>query len=396
MINLLPRDNWEYSLVDLVHGLAASAGRREQPEKIHIAQLGGCIPVNSGRAGLVAAIKALDLPPGACVGVPLYCCPIVFSAISSAGCTMRFIDIEPDTFCMSPQDLTRKRQGIDAVIAVHMFGNICDIGKLREVIRDIPIIEDCAQALGSKIGARMAGSLGTVSFFSFRSGKYLSAGEGGALFTDDPRIESRIIELIGDMPVPTRVEEFSHIVKIYIKSKLRRKPLYGLVGHLLWDVYNRKFSSEDNSDILLMQIHLADLKLIKKRLFFLNEYIDKQRSNAEIYSTVMELDPAMLCTEKPGTFYNRCYFPITFSSREQRDFMATHLLGRGIDTMKFIDDVVKVAERHYGYRGGCPVSEQLSKSVLVIPNYHTLGKTDVQRVADIVSQGWKDSSKSAS
>src|SRR3972149_2773806 len=136
MRGLVPRDLWEHGFGDLIHSLAVAMSPRMKDKDLHIHELGKCIPVRSGRAALVTAIRALNLPPGAYIGVPLFCCPVVFKAISMAGCNARFIDIDPETFCMSPEDLSTKRSRIDAVIAVHMFGNLCDMTGLREEAKD--------------------------------------------------------------------------------------------------------------------------------------------------------------------------------------------------------------------------------------------------------------------
>ncbi len=198
---------------DIIRGMVAALRPRETSGMLYIPGLGNCIPARSARAAIVAAIKALDLPPGARIGVPLYCCPVVFKAIKAAGCTARFIDVEYSTYCMSAEDLSAKRAQVDAVIAVHMFGNLCDMPSLQEAAQGKPIIEDCAQSLGSKLDGRMAGSFGTIAAFSFRSGKYLSVGEGGALFSRDADIRSRLSQLISEMPVPGRAEECVHVAE---------------------------------------------------------------------------------------------------------------------------------------------------------------------------------------
>ena len=192
MIGLIPGEHWEHRFSDLLRGFAAAMGPKKQHETPYIPGIGKLIPVRSGRAALVAALRALNLPPGARVGAPLYCCPVVFKAIVAAGCTAHFIDIDPATYCMSAEDLLAKRSQVDAVIAVHMFGNLCDMPSLQQAAQGKPIIEDCAQSLGSKLDGRMAGSFGTIAVFSFRSGKYLSVGEGGALYSSDADLRLRL------------------------------------------------------------------------------------------------------------------------------------------------------------------------------------------------------------
>ena len=202
MIGLLPTENWEYKVSDIFRGLAAALGPSSTNGMLSLPGLGSCIPARSARSGIIVALKALNLRPNARIGVPLYCCPVVFKAIQEAGCTARFIDVELATACMSPEDLYKKRSEIDAVIAVHMFGHLCDMPRLQEAAQGIPIIEDCAQSLGSKLDGRMAGSFGAIAAFSFRSGKYLSVGEGGAVYAGHEDIRTRLSQLISEMPAP--------------------------------------------------------------------------------------------------------------------------------------------------------------------------------------------------
>src|SRR5579859_4285598 len=162
MLSLIPNEHWDYSLSDAARGFAGVVSRQAAKwnSSILIPELGPCIPVRSARAAIVVALKALSLPSGASIGVPLYCCPVVFSAIKSAGHRAVFIDVDPATYCISAKDLEGKSADLDAVIAVHMFGNMCDIPAIRLAAPGKPIIEDCAQALGSCIEGKIAGSFG--------------------------------------------------------------------------------------------------------------------------------------------------------------------------------------------------------------------------------------------
>jgi perosamine synthetase len=394
MLGLLPTENWEYKFSDIIRGLAAGLRPREINEMLFIPGLGSCIPARSARAGLSAAIKALNLPAGARIGVPLYCCPVVFKAIKVAGCTPCFIDINHTTFCMSAEDLFTKRSQVDAIIAVHMFGNMCDMPRLQEAAQGKPIIEDCAQSLGSKLDGRMAGSFGTIAAFSFRSGKYLSVGEGGALFSNHADIRSRLSQLTAEMPTPGRAEESVHVAVTYIRSMLRSKPLYGVVGYPLWAIYNKKVDYSAKSPIVMSQIYRADLAITKKRLAFLDPAIEAQRANADFYSSTLNLDLSMLCSEKPGTFYNRYLYPITFPSSEHRELMAAYLHNHQIGTMQPYKDIAEVAATHYGYSDDCPVAEQVAKRVLIIPSYYSLKKGEVQRIANCLNAGWAEITKS--
>lgn len=388
MLDLLPRDRWEHHIGDTCRALAAVFAARSNDELFLLPGLGNCIPVRSGRAALFAAIKALKLRPGAKIGVPLYCCPVVFRAIELAGCVARFIDVDADTFCMSATDFAAKHSELDAVIPVHMFGNLCDIPHLQVAAPNIPIIEDCAQSLGSELAGRMAGSFGDISVFSFRSGKYLSVGKGGALFSSNADTCSSLAEFIATLPAPTFVEEMLHVAKTYAKSWLRSKPLYGMIGYRLWQCLNRKWNLSANSGVALGKIYKADLALTKLRLPQLGAAIQAHRTNANSYSQNLASDPGMLCLEPSNCFYNRLQYPITFPSGQCRDAMFAYLLEQGIDTTKYLDDVVEIATNVYGYTAGCPVSEQLANRVLIIPNYHGLRHKDVQRITECINEKW--------
>lgn len=388
MLSLLPTEHWDYGFKDLIRSIGPAMTVRKTFGTINLPGIGECITSRSARAALITALQVLQLPPDSCIAVPLYCCPVVFKAIHEAGYKIRFIDILPNTFCISPEDLFSKRKDFDAVVAVHMFGNLCEMHKLKEAAGVKPIIEDCAQSLGSKFQNRMTGSFGTVSFFSFRSGKFLSVGEGGALFSTNPSILEKISQKINDLPTPPIIDEFSHILLTYMRSKLRRPPLYGLLGYPVWKHYNKNTDYSAKSPIVLSKIFHSDYITASLRVPHLDSLIKTQRANADFYIRNLHFPPSMLCFEERDTFYNRYLFPIIFPSILHRDHMAAFLLKRRIATSKPYSDVVQIAVAHYGYTGDCPVSEQVSDQILVIPSHHSLKNEDVQRIARYLNEGW--------
>jgi perosamine synthetase len=388
MINLLPTEYWEYSLLDGFKALASALVSKRSTRSVQLPGLGACIPTRSGRAGIVAAIRALDLPSGSGVGVPLYCCPVVFKAIKTAGYIPRFIDIEPETYCMSPGDLAAKASKIAAVIAVHMFGNVCRMSDLKNAAQGKPIIEDCAQSIGSRFEGNMTGSLGSIGVFSFRSGKYLSVGEGGALYTDNQDMYSRLSQMVSEMPVPKLSEECTHVAATYLRSILRRRPLYGVIGRQLWSFYNKKVDYSAKSPLILNQTYKSDLSITARRLRWLTSAIEQQRENADFYFHNMKMDPQMLCSEKPGSYYNRYLFPIVFRSSDQRDLMANYLFNRGIGAIKPYCDIADVAAGYYGYKGDCPKAEEIARCVVAIPSSYSLKARDLWRVVKSVNAGW--------
>lgn len=389
MFTFLPNEHWDYDALDAIRELrTAFFSPRANEHGIHIPGLGLCRAVRSGRAAIVVALKALGLSPGASVGVPLYCCPVVFKAIKAAGCVPRFIDVEPETYCLSVADLAAKKAEVEAVLLVHMFGNLCDMPALREAAPGKPFIEDCAQALGSELNTHMAGSFSEIAVFSFRSGKYLSVGEGAALYCGDNDLDRRISEIIAALAIPGRIEECMHVGATYFRSSLRSRPLWGLLGTRLWEAYSATVSYASQSPLMLAQIYETDRHLAQRRLSQLRVWIDKQRSNAHYYEQHLSVDTKMLCRETPGAFFNRLQYPLLFPTSRHCDEMAQHLRNNQISTGRPYRDIAAIAAKYYGYRGDCPQAEQIAKTVLVIPCNHAIKTGDVARITSCINDAW--------
>lgn len=120
------------------------------------------------------------------------------SPIVHLGATPVFVDILPDTWCLDP---VRVESAITprtkAIVAVHLYGNLCDMDALLAIgaRHGIPIIEDAAEAIGSVYRGQRAGSMGAFGAFSFHGTKTLTTGEGGMFVTDDPALFERVLTL---------------------------------------------------------------------------------------------------------------------------------------------------------------------------------------------------------
>lgn len=114
------------------------------------------------------------------------------------GATPVFVDIRPDSWCLDPDQveaaITPKTK---AIVAVHLYGNLCDMDALSEIgdRHGIPVIEDAAEAIGSQWHGRRAGSLGRFGVFSFHGTKTLTTGEGGMFVTNDSQLYEHVLTL---------------------------------------------------------------------------------------------------------------------------------------------------------------------------------------------------------
>ena len=107
-----------------------------------------------------------------------------------------FVDVLPDTWCIGPEKaeaaITPKTK---AIIAVHLYGNLCDMDALLDIGHryGIPIIEDPAEAIGSIYHGKRAGSMGIFGTFSFHGTKTITTGEGGMFVTNDDAIYEKVL-----------------------------------------------------------------------------------------------------------------------------------------------------------------------------------------------------------
>ena len=109
-----------------------------------------------------------------------------------------FVDIRADSWCLDSDKVESAiTPRTKAIIAVHLYGNLCDMNRLLAIgsRHGIPVIEDAAEAIGSVYGGRRAGSLGKFATFSFHGTKTVTTGEGGMFVTDDPDLYERVLTL---------------------------------------------------------------------------------------------------------------------------------------------------------------------------------------------------------
>jgi len=118
--------------------------------------------------------------------------------ITYLGAKPVFVDILPDTWCLDPQ---RVREAITpktrAIIAVHLYGNLCEMDELMVIGEQhgIPVIEDAAEAIGSVYRGKRAGSMGKFGVFSFHGTKTITTGEGGMFVTNDANLYEHVLTL---------------------------------------------------------------------------------------------------------------------------------------------------------------------------------------------------------
>jgi dTDP-4-amino-4,6-dideoxygalactose transaminase len=152
------------------------------------------IAVNSGTAALQAALYALDIKSGDEVLLPSFTFVATANSVVSVGAKPVFVDIRRDNYTMDPEDLRKKiTKKTKAIIPVHLYGNVAYMNEISEIAKNIPIIEDAAQSMGSTYEGKQTGTFSELGCFSLYAAKVMTSGEGGVITTSSEKIRDKLL-----------------------------------------------------------------------------------------------------------------------------------------------------------------------------------------------------------
>jgi dTDP-4-amino-4,6-dideoxygalactose transaminase len=154
------------------------------------------IAVNSGTAALQASLYALDIKMGDEVLIPSFTFVATANSVMSTGAKPVFVDILKENYTIDPQDLKKKiTKKTKAIIPVHIYGNIADVDLISEIAKkyNIPVIEDCAQSLGSTYKEKHAGTFFDLGCWSMYPAKVMTSGEGGFIATNNKELRNKLL-----------------------------------------------------------------------------------------------------------------------------------------------------------------------------------------------------------
>jgi dTDP-4-amino-4,6-dideoxygalactose transaminase len=190
------------AFVRLLHSSAYTLGvevERFEAAFADYCEVEHCVGVGSGTAALALTLEAYGVGPGDEVIVPAHTFIASALAVAHVGATPVLCDVQEGTGLIDP-DAARAAVSARtaAIIAVHLYGQTCDMDALRGFAKPqgLLVLEDAAQAHGARYRSRRAGSLGAAGAFSFYPSKNLGAlGDGGAVCTDDAVLAARLRRL---------------------------------------------------------------------------------------------------------------------------------------------------------------------------------------------------------
>ena len=320
-----------------------------------------CIAFNSGTSAGHAALLAININSGEVI-VPS------FTFISTANWPLmvnakpKFVDIEEENFGLNPERVKSEiTKNTKAIIPIHYGGLPCKIIEINRIARNkkIPLIEDCAEAFGTKIKGVSVGTFGQMSIFSFAPNKILTTGEGGAICTDSRKIFEKL-QLIR-----------SHgrlINENYFKTS--QLPNYISIG------YNWRMSSM-TAALGLSQFDKLD-KIIQLR-----------RKHARFYvSKLKKINEIKLPDEPKDHLHVYQLFTIQLKNNLIRHKLQKFLASKGIMTRVFFEPIhlSKFYKKSGFGKKSLSNTEKISRTVLSLPIFPGLKSEEITHICDSINE----------
>lgn len=308
--------------------------------------------LNNGRSAMLLALRALELPKGAGVGMMIYNCHTVMNVIEQSGCVPVFIDVKDD-LTIDVEDLERKASRLSALIVTHLFGMVNDVRTIREMFPNLAIIEDCAHAYGIE---KIDGDFAT---FSIGQGKLPSVGDGGMLLVRNENYQERVACLYNALPGYTKLHSAKLFMKLLVKSWLNSRCIYGWLTLPLKQTRLPVSGKERIVPMRMCRNISAVYAFEKKRM---SQRIEKRLQKAEGLKTELETMGVI------WTHYGINAFMLIARCHDTERLRRT-LKARGLDSATHFNNALVWAEE-FGYQQGeCPNIEELIHHLLMIPTY---------------------------
>lgn len=310
-----------------------------------------CIGCGNGLDALLLILKAYGIGKGDEVIVPSNTFIATALAVSYTGAKPVFVEPVIDEFLLDVNKVEEKiTPATKAIMAVQLYGQACDMKALR-VIADkhhIKLIEDAAQAHGSKQDGKRVGSLGDAAGFSFYPGKNLGAlGDGGAVVTDDAALA----------------------------KKIRALGNYGS-DYKYHHIYQGNNSRLDEVQAAFLRIKLKEL----------DRWNEQRRRIAKCYMDKITNPDVILPKVVDG---NEHVYHIFAIRTKYRDSLSKHMEDRGIGVNKHYPIPIHLQEAYAELgmnRGELPIAEEISDTQLSIPMYYGMTDEDIETVIKAINE----------
>jgi perosamine synthetase len=305
--------------------------------------------VCNGTVALHLALVALGIGTGDEVIVPTLTYIASVNAIVYTGATPIFVDSLPDTWQINPQEVKKSiTPKTKAIMAVHLYGHPCELSVLKEIADEhrLFLIEDCAEAMGSKYLDSHVGTFGDIATFSFYGNKTITTGEGGMVITNDQTIFERAIHFKGQGLAKYR--EYWHDV----------------IG------YNYRMTN------ICAAIGLAQLERI-------NEILANKRRIAELYKELLKDTKFQVHPELGNVYHSYWMVSILVPLTHERDQVRKHLANAGVETRPVFYPVHTMPMYSQKYQRH-KVAEDIGWRGINLPSYPDLQTEEIVYISEVL------------
>jgi perosamine synthetase len=327
--------------------------RFESAFKLHVG-VEHAIATSSATGALHMGLAALGVGPGDEVILGDINWIASAAPVTYLGATPVLVDVLADTWCLDPVQVEAAITArTKAIMAVHLYGNVCDMDALLQLgaRHGIAVVEDAAEAIGSSWRQRRAGSMGAFGVFSFHGTKTVTTGEGGMLVTSDAVLYDKMLTLANHGRKQGQVRQFWPDV---IGFKYKMSNLQAAVGCAQME-------------------RVGDLIAGKRRVF--DYYASRLRARA------VQMNPEARHT------VNGYWMPTVVVDRSaafDRDALLADMKRNDIDGRVFFWPLSQLPP--FAQRRQNSVAYGLSRRAVNLPSYHDLSEQEMDRVIDCLNR----------
>lgn len=408
---MIPRFSPTISFVDALRFVADVALSNDDSNVVTrfesaFAQYQGCghaLFVPSGRMALLLILQHCGYPPGSEVIVPAFTHFSIPSVIRHSGLVPVFADLDAATYELTPETvravLTVKTR---ALIPTHLFGRTCPMSGLSALAREqkIDIIEDCAQALGARVGEQRAGQMGLATYFTFGVTKNFTTYSGGMIACANSRMAETLRQSLQNFRPASRARLIKEGIVASAMTIAAWKPVFSIalapvvrasgpgqpdLVHRIFDEPPRDLSAASIS-ALQWRPRAAQARAGIRQLATLDARNDLRRSAG---CALLNALKSRGCTGLPAAAEpGGDHVFMSFAIQREKRYSFIHRLRKfGVDTSPgYVTNCRRFALP--GVKGGpeCPVAESVAEKIVHLPLYPTLGKADIERIAEGVAR----------
>ena len=307
------------------------------------------VSVSNGTVALHLALMTLGIGEGDEVILPSLTYVASANAVTYTGATPIFADSLYESWQIDPADIERKiTEKTKAIMVVHLYGQPCDMDSIMKIAKehDLFVVEDCAEAFGSKYKGKCVGGFGDISAFSFYGNKTITTGEGGMVVTNDRELAERAAH-IKDQGM-SREKEYWH----------------DIIG------YNYRMTN------ICAAIGLAQIEQVYS-------FIERKIRVAKWYMEYLKDTPVEFPPAVPDTENTYWMFSVLLPEADQRDDLRAKLKEGGVETRPLFYPIHLLPM----YSQSCKklnVSEDIGLRGINLPSWPGLSEAQVKYICDII------------